>query len=274
MSTTKRSSYRWAVRAYPLEYREAFGHELVGTANDLTGGRWSLRQSTALLAGGLRTRERLNTGGDQLKSAAQGFGIALAISFLAVGLLTGQLAAGADGSFDGSFEPVGIPFGPFSVLALTMAAALTRSTRRPTLVVIALINIGIAVWIGITVSPPIGQLLPLELLGLWFIDRFGDGRRVLSPKFALLVGGAVVVLALAFGDPAISGLAFLAFATAGLALIRLRPTWALGTAFFVATTFGVPDLSLAGVAVSAAVLSVAGFIALIAIRSAQTLHQP
>ena len=86
MSSNGGSDYRLVMRAYPLEYREAVGDELIDTANALSGNRWSLRQSTGLLTGGLRTRERLASNGDWRRAAASGFGIALLLGHLSVAL--------------------------------------------------------------------------------------------------------------------------------------------------------------------------------------------
>ena len=56
MSSNGGSNYRWVMRAYPTDYRQAVGDELVDTANALSGNRWSLRQSRAADRRGLEHR--------------------------------------------------------------------------------------------------------------------------------------------------------------------------------------------------------------------------
>jgi hypothetical protein len=50
------SDYRVVLMAYPSSYRSENGSEMTDTVNELTDGRWSIRQSASLAVGGLRTR--------------------------------------------------------------------------------------------------------------------------------------------------------------------------------------------------------------------------
>jgi len=50
------SSYRITRRAYPTEYWDAHGEEIIDTANEIHDDKWSFRESRQLISNGLRTR--------------------------------------------------------------------------------------------------------------------------------------------------------------------------------------------------------------------------
>ncbi len=54
-----RRSYRWVIRTYPPYYRRQHGPELIETALELNGGRWSARESRSFLVQGLALSARI-----------------------------------------------------------------------------------------------------------------------------------------------------------------------------------------------------------------------
>ena len=276
MSKAKHAKYRWVLSAYPAEYRAAVGHELVDTANALTGGRWSVRQSVGLLAGGLRTRERLSTGGDWKRSAATGLGIGFLVGRLAVGLTVLLLLSGVQSLEYTMDQPGGLPLWLVALLALIEVGLLVRSTRRPTLICIALIEVSFIVALAFGLSGDFGaslsQLIPIELASLWFIDRFGDGRGVLTGKSVGVASVSSVALSFVMGDPALPGVAIVLTLVVGVLFIRLRPTWAFAaTSLFL--PFATPDASLVGLAISASYIAVAASLGYVAIRSLRRIER-
>ncbi|MCP3995485.1 MAG: hypothetical protein GY722_10525 [bacterium] len=56
------SRYGMVIRAYPRDYWDDNGEEILAVADELSGDGWSPRQALSLLGGGLQTRARLATG--------------------------------------------------------------------------------------------------------------------------------------------------------------------------------------------------------------------
>lgn len=274
MRGNKGARYRWVLHAYPKEYREAVGGELVYTANELSGGKWSPRQSLGLLAGGLRTRERIANNGDWLLSAARGLGLALVIQTLSGGLALGLIAAGVDAApgweLVGGIQPWAV-----AVLGVFVVALLVRSTQRPTLLLVASLLMGLEFIVGIA-GPELFSVYGLasgawRLLSLWALDRFGDGRGLLSARSVVISSIVLVSFAVVVGDPSLTVVAIPTVMVLGLLLIRLRPTWAFAALILGARGFIVPDASLAGLVGSAAALVIVGMIGSVAVRSVRRL---
>lgn len=179
------SSYRLSMLAYPSHYRRANGPEIVDTANELADGRWSARQSGALLIEGLRTRARLSTGGSTRQALASG--IALGVALFGLVSLSGFALIGLSG-----------PGGPLDswqrvgglAVGLVPLAVLTVTTRWPA-VMAACVPMGVAFLdAGDHYSPGFHwpEILlshgpAVALVGL--VALTGDGRRALSPRLAL-----------------------------------------------------------------------------------------
>lgn len=121
-------SYRVAMLAYPAEYRQEHGPELVTTANELSPGGWSLRQARSLTIEGLRPRARMAAGPTGRQTWFDGAALALALWYL-LGT-TGNLAylLGARGDITSVSPSPGVS----AVVGLSAVAALTVTARWPT----------------------------------------------------------------------------------------------------------------------------------------------
>lgn len=275
MSSSNGATYRWVLRTYPKEYREVVGGELVDTANQLSGGRWSPRQSLGLVAGGLRTRERFNNDGDWLLSAAHGVGLALLIQSLVGGLARGLVAAGMDLG-PGGLVVGAIPSWVSAVLAMFVAVLLVRSTKRPTLLLITVLFLGVEI-VSTVLSPEFFSVSRLwwiawPLVALWFVDRFGDGRGLLSVPTVALLAIALVLFAVVAGDPFLVSVAIPGLVALGLFSIRLRPTWAFAALALVARgSLNPVNVSLVELGIFTATLGVIGLIGWVAVRSVRRL---
>jgi len=99
------SGYRVALMAYPPSYRQENGSEMTDTVNELTGDRWSIRQSASLLVGGLRTRTRHATGGSSREVWESGARLGLLVWLMMLFAL--QFTYGFRVSvFDGIYPPI------------------------------------------------------------------------------------------------------------------------------------------------------------------------
>ena len=78
------SDYRAALMAYPPSYRRENGSEMTDTANELTGERWSIKQSASLVVGGLINRSRHATGGSSRKVWEAGARVGLLVWLVTV----------------------------------------------------------------------------------------------------------------------------------------------------------------------------------------------
>ena len=233
MSSNGGSNYRWVMRAYPADYRQAVGDELVDTANALSGNRWSLRQSAGLLTGGLRTRERLASNGDWRMAAASGFGIALLLGHLSVALAAALFLGGlraSDGVLVSDQQALVAAFAATSALSVLL---LVRSTARGTLATLAALQVGllVATWIG---GSLVGVTQVLSFATLWFIAKYGDGRAVLSAPLVAGLTALLVGVAFAASEPFAPIVLKPALILLGLGLIRLRPSVAFAAALTVA----------------------------------------
>ncbi len=188
------SSYRLSMLAYPASYRQASGAEIVDTANELAGGRWSARQSGALLAEGLRTRARQSTGASPGQAWASGIALALALTYIAWFATNVMLYSGYSDAVPVSPSP----WRDLLVAGLPLAA-LTVTTRWPTVLLIAaplgLLLVGYRDTDAGSVPWPViivGWIPAIILAGV--AAAVGDGRRALSPVWAIGILGAVVAI--------------------------------------------------------------------------------
>ncbi len=221
------SSYRVAILAYPAPYRRANGPEIVDTANELAGGRWSARQSRALLVEGLRTRARLATGGSPRQAWASGIGLAVALSHLASFAMVIVV-------YSGGSDVVLVSPSPWRDVLITglPLAALSLTTRWPTALIVAapvgLLLIGPLAdgsssvpWSFVVAAR--GSVVVLACV----VSAVGDGRRALSPVWALGLLGAVVIVGRVASVPAAVGatgwVQLVMLPLAGLAVVRLDP---------------------------------------------------
>ena len=243
MSSNGGSNYRWVMRAYPADYRQAVGDELVDTANALSGNRWSLRQSAGLLTGGLRTRERLASNGDWRMAAARGFGIALLLGHLSVALAAGLFVSNAIPTQGFIVQGNNGILAAFAGVSAVSALLLTRSTGKTTLATIGVLQIvlSLAAWLGSS-TVGLSQLVPLP--ALWFIGKHGDGKAALSKPLVAVLAALLIGFAFAISEPFAPGILKPALILFGIALIRLRPSLAFAAALTVAfNSFGVGTLS-------------------------------
>lgn len=221
------SSYRLSMLAYPAPYRRANGPEIVDTANELAGGRWSARQSGALLAEGLRTRARQSTGGSPGQAWASGIALALALSHLASFAMAIMV-------YYCQSDVTVVALSPLRDLLITgiPLAALTVTTRWPMVVLVAapvvLLLYGHQDGGSWSVPWPviIVGLIPSILLG-GAAAAVGDGRRALAPVQALGLLGAVVAVGWIVSPVAaleVTGLVqLLALPVVGIAVVGLDP---------------------------------------------------
>ncbi|MEZ5412187.1 MAG: hypothetical protein R2761_29415 [Acidimicrobiales bacterium] len=238
--------------AYPAPYRRANGAEIVDTANDLAGGRWSARQSGALLAEGLRTRARQSTGGSPGQAWASGIALALALSHVASFAAVVMVYYGQSDVTVVAPSPlrdlliVGIPL-----------AALTVTTRWPMVVLVAA-PVGLLLYghqDGGSSSVP-GQLIVVGLIPSILLAgaaaAVGDGRRALAPVQALGLLGAVVAVGWIVSPVAAlqaTGLVeSIALPVVGIALVGIdpRPLAAASTIWLIRAGVGAAVLSSGG----------------------------
>ncbi len=180
--------------AYPAPYRRANGAEIVDTANELAGGRWSARQAGALLTEGLRTRARQSTGASPGQAWASGIALALALSFL-VSFATVVMLYSLES------DVVVVSPSPWRDLLITglPLAALTVTTRWPTVLLVAaplgLLLLGpqdAGAWSVPWPVVAVGWIPMVILAGA--VAAVGDGRRALSPGWAIGLVGAIVAV--------------------------------------------------------------------------------
>lgn len=225
------ANYRLALRAYPRDYRLEHGGELVAIANELADDRWSGRQARSLLAGGLRTRARLGSGGTSRGLWVDGIGLALIAWLFLRAVPPLAYALGVTG------DVVAFGRSPWSAAAtlLVPAFALTVTTRWPAAVVVT-VSGGIDVVLRLLEAPlgPFGYevaanaaALALTSSGLaWWLAVRGDGRPIASPATAGLVLVVFVGSAYPSGSPdglAAATIVLLGFPAAGLALVTVDP---------------------------------------------------
>jgi hypothetical protein len=95
--TAAERTYRLALRAYPAAYRDARGAEILATLAEMQGARRrpEVRQVRALLAGGIRAREAVTTGGTTAGMWAEGCRLA-AFVLLLLAALRGMYVVATD----------------------------------------------------------------------------------------------------------------------------------------------------------------------------------
>ncbi len=232
------SSYRLVMRAFPAEYRQEHGAELVDTANALTDNRWSARQSLSLFNVGLRTRTRIESGDTVQRTWIQGAMLGLLLM-----LTTHTTYVWSYGSWDWggryALEPL------LSALSVIL---LIRSTSSRSIAGVALLQLGAALSVGFFAIPFLAA--PVSLLaGLGGLSRrWGDGRPAGSPTMV-----AIVILALSFGPLADLGDGFLGgfvlqcgLLALGLTLVRLDPRPLIGAGAWFALEL-LPGALMAGI---------------------------
>lgn len=180
------SGYRVALMAYPPDYRRENGPEMTDTVNELTGERWSIRQSASLAVGGLRTRTRHATRGSSREAWESGARLGLLVWLVMVSAY----------SFT---PPVFLEISSFGaptlarLLPLAVILAMMVSTRWW----VALLVTGIWVlplWSYAT-SPVIHSAsyvqVALPLAGAvgvaWWLAVATDGRRAVGPAAGILL---------------------------------------------------------------------------------------
>jgi hypothetical protein len=196
------SGYRFVLMAYPPNYRRENGSEITDTVNELTGERWSIRQSASLAFGGLRTRTRHATHGSSREVWESGARVGL---FVWLVLLFAQaFTYGFRVSvFDGVYPPIALNNG--WLLPLVAILAMTVSTRWWVALLVTAVWF-VPLWAYAT-SPVIQTAsnvqfaLPLSgAVGVaWWLAVATDGRRTVGPAvgISLLVATTVVASAVA-----------------------------------------------------------------------------
>lgn len=165
--------YRLAAMAYPSHYRAAHYPELLATADELSAGRWSLRQGWSLLRHGLDTRCRLATTGAPHRIWRLGarFGLAMVLALNA--LLSAAIGASLT-------DPLATPV-PNVIECLFVAGA------------VGLLAGNIRLWATITVT--------IAAVSTAFINLLLRPALSPYPLLVLLVGVAVAWLCWWATDP-------------------------------------------------------------------------
>ncbi len=224
--------YRLALRAYPKDYRNEYGDEVVDTANELTDDRWSPRQARSLVASGLRTRARLASAGTSRGLWVDGVGLALILWLLLVSVPILAYAIGITGEVRMLLRPSA----PVAVAAsLIPAFVLTVTTRWPAAMTITAAGL-LAVIADLLQGPvePFGyQFAAITLSRVvvtatlaWWLAVRGDGRRVLSPAAAASVLAVLMGTAYLAGTPESAwayAMVLLGLPAVGLTLVTLDP---------------------------------------------------
>ena len=212
------SEYPIVTRAYPPEYWEAYGDELLDTANEMHDDKWSFRESRTLLVHGLRTRSLAATGGSIEQMFVQGAVLYLWLS-LAIGLVSNvTIELNLHGNFFST--PDYWRLGIDSALSVLVLFALTRSTRPFVML------ISIAMQLGIFLSPdvlPVSRwfLVLVPVLIATFVAARGDGRPVMLTRTGalfLVLGTIALVVSLNA-----SLFILLGMAAAGFVLVAIDP---------------------------------------------------
>lgn len=230
------SDYRFAIRAYPSSYRIDHGAELVDVANELTGGGWSGKQSSSLVAGGLRARAREATDCSSRGVWASGVRVGLLI-WLVMGAAPGFAYA------------IGLRSAPtyevsrfVLLLPLVLIAAMVVSTRWWVAVLITAEG-GLGLWVFLQ-DPISGVAFVVAVMGpwalaiglAWWLALSTDGSRAARP----LVGGALVVGATVLAGTHPSGVgavAALVLVLGGLVASRTDPRIAAGGTVYAVLIF-------------------------------------
>jgi len=243
-----RSPYRVVMQAYPSDYRRQHGGELIDTAHELAGRRWSFRQSRSLLIGGLRTRAWCASRGSFREVWAAGIALALALGFAVRAQVLIALVLGNAGNI---IDPDGSPWVDVA-LAVVPLVVLSTTTRWP-----AVLAITASAIIELVSHPMLdsglggeriiltrlGGMIAMVFLSKWMASH-GRGQRALSPMaaIALLVGFAALSYA---GDstPMILMMAiYLGLPVVGLLLVAVdpRPLIVCTTLWLISAAYQIP----------------------------------
>ena len=187
------SGYRVVLMAYPPSYRRENGSEMTDTVNELTDGRWSIRQSASLAVGGLRARTRQATHGSSRVVWESGARLGLLIWL--VMLSSWDIAAPI------WLNPSIVPSWA-GLLPLAAILAMMVSTRWWVALLVTAIWV-VPLW-AYTASPVnygasfVQMALPLSgaVALAWWLAVATDGRRAVGP-----VAGIAVVVAVKIASP-------------------------------------------------------------------------
>jgi hypothetical protein len=178
------SRYRVVLMAYPPSYRRENGSEIADTANELTGERWSIKQSASLAVGGLRTRTWYATDRSSRKAWESG---------ARVGLFVWLLAVSAYG-FAATIFPEVSPYQASTlqrILPLAAILAMMVSTRWWVALLVTAIW-AVPLWAYVTSSLILSasflqRAVPLSVaVGLaWWLALATDGRRAVGPAVGI-----------------------------------------------------------------------------------------
>lgn len=202
------SNYRIVSRAYPTEYWDEHGGEILATANELNDDRWSFRESRQLASNGLRTRSFEATGGQLRHIWTQGLAI-----FLFITLLQGTSAWVS--SVVGLFDELVVTGPSWMFAGLSVALfALSVSTRWPLMLFVVTTLVAPMVADGVDRL----SLVVLSLMAV-LIAAFGNGQRVIPPTAtaAVFIASAATTSYSFFGP----GLLTPALFVVGLIAVRL-----------------------------------------------------
>lgn len=221
------NDYRFALRAYPTAYRDDHGAELVDIANESAEGRWSLKQSSSLVAGGLRTRAREGTHNSSRGVWASGARIGLLV-WMVMGAAPGlAYAVGLSSAptYQVSRLVLMLPLVPIGALMISTrwwVATLITGAWGWAWVLLVFFNGPIAPGV-LVVGPGITAVLVIGLA--WWLALATDGHRVASPLVvgALMVCATVLVGIHPGGFVAAFGVAISVLVLGGLILSRSDP---------------------------------------------------
>ncbi len=241
------SSYRLVMRAFPAEYRQEHGAEIVDTANSLTDNRWSVRQSLGLLTLGIQTRSRSAIGSDPRRVWSEGLLIAILLmsSTRAVDLtmwLSGHAARGDIEMIETS-----------SILSWHLAAAvvacvvLSRTTSRHAVALIAALELGPHVAsVGSTTLASLLFILAGYSILLFFLNRHGTGARVVSTGVLVVGVSLILMLAVVIQIPfAITGIGLVATTSIGILVSPWDPRPLVASGYWFVVSVGGPSLATA-----------------------------
>lgn len=235
------SGYRVVLMAYPPSYRRENGSEMTHTVNEMTDGRWSIRQSASLALGGLRTRARHATRGSSRKAWESGARLALLV-WLIMLFADGFTYGFRVSVFDGIHPPIALD-NPW-LLPLAAILAMMISTRWWVALIVTSIWV-LPLW-TYTASPVIYTAsfvqMALPLFGLvvvaWWIAVTTDGRRAVGPAagISLLVATTVVasIVATSVGGQWVMVLVLAVLIVGGLIALTADPRIATTGAVYAA----------------------------------------
>jgi hypothetical protein len=235
---TRERIVRLAMRAYPREVRASSDGEMLDTALDLSAGSWQalLRESGALLRGGLSARARVNARGDPLRLAADACCVAATLwstwVLISLGLFVRMLVR--------SQQPVGVGW-PLAMALLVIAIVLALIGWDRIAGVFAFGLIALFLFVvrehftagGSTAHQLASLFVPIVCYGVMALApraRTRDPRRLLwlLAAAALVVGGPTLLPA-ALGVPKIT-LLLVGVYVVGVVRLPVDPRLAIASA--------------------------------------------